>query len=248
MFLRFFFTQTRLMYATKTPRFFKQALHRERKSNNTAANTLQRLCFKSLAPNSPQWVKQGCRLHYRPDFFPTLYGPCSSSGRHWLTASWWFLSQASGSATWLFPFLFFLTHWQLPRMCSWDLPVSLPWAPWALRAPWAWLLRGQDTHSRHSGFCMMQNNSDPTLQWQANLSSARALFIVAREECGRGTEERLCLREILHRIACCSERQKDGEMTLASAVVLALKPPLCYGGTILSINRTRKGLGKWTSE
>jgi hypothetical protein len=40
-------------------------------------------------------------------------------------------------------------------MCSWDLPVSLPWAPWALRAPWAWLLHGQDTHSRHSGFCMM---------------------------------------------------------------------------------------------
>lgn len=48
------------------------------------------------------------------------------------------------------------------------------------------------------------------------LLSAGTLPTVAKEECRRGTEKRFYLREILHRVVCCSERQKDGEGTLAS--------------------------------
>lgn len=55
---------------------------------NTAANTLQRLLFKSLTPGCLQWVKQGCRFCQRSGFFWTLHGACPSSCQCWLTMSW----------------------------------------------------------------------------------------------------------------------------------------------------------------
>lgn len=67
------------MYGTKTPRLFRQALHQERKPNDTAANTLQRLCFKSLIPTVFGGLNKVADFAIDQDFSLTLYGPCSSS-------------------------------------------------------------------------------------------------------------------------------------------------------------------------
>lgn len=51
--------------------------------------------------------------------------------------------------------------------------------------------------------------------------------------CWRGIQdsdrEGFCLREILHKVACCSVGPKDGEGTLAPAAALATEPSVCFG-------------------